>query len=159
MGSVDGVAELETNIEYEDWLPSVINKWNAFQESENPAKQYTAFLRFVFKAYGIDARAHIRWMNPTRRRSNKYRVLQVQYDGRTRTMDEMREMFEEVWEIISAFPPPTGLEYECNIKYTSSQIWEQRPSNGPVYVRMAMCVGKGAMPYMPPEIREAILSS
>ena len=149
MGSV---AELESNIE--EWLPSVMNKWNAFQESKTTAKQYTSFLRFVFKAYGIPARTYIRWMD----QNSRHQVLQVLYDGRTKTMDEMREMFEEIWDIISAFPRPPELEYEYNIKYTNSQIWERRASNGPVYARMAMCVGKGSIPYMPPEIREAILS-
>ena len=160
MGSVDGVAEFESDIEYEEWLPSVINKWNTYGLGEKNAKQYTAFLRFVFKAYGIPARTHIRWMNQNSRpRSNKCQVLQVLYDGRTKTMDEMREKFKEIWEIISAFPTPSGLEYEYDIKYNSSQIWERRTLNGPLYARMVMCVGKGSMPYIPREIREAIFNS
>eukprot|EP00966_Prymnesium_polylepis_P149915 3462913-Prymnesium_polylepis.1 len=51
MGSMDGVAEVETDTEYEEWLPSVLNEWNIFQAGDKNAKQYTAFLRFVFKAY------------------------------------------------------------------------------------------------------------
>ena len=160
MGSVDGVAEFESDMEYEEWLPSVISKWNICQGGAKNAKQYTAFLRFVFKAYDIPARTHIRWMTQNDRPcSNKCQVLQVLYDGRTRTMDEMREKFNEIWEIISAFPIPSGLEYEYDIKYSSSQIWERRALNGPVYARMVMCVGKGAIPYIPHEIREAIVSS
>ena len=81
MGSMDGVAEVETDTEYEEWLPSVMNEWNIFQAGEKNAKQYTAFLRFVFKAYGIPVRTRIRWMNQKHRpRSNKCQVLQVLYD-------------------------------------------------------------------------------
>ena len=73
-------------------------------------------------------------------------------------MEEMRGNFEEIWEIILALPTPRGLEYQYNVKYNPSQIWERRASNGPAYARMVMCVGKGTMPYMPPELREAIIS-
>ena len=159
MDPTDGVVEVQSDSEYEEWLPAVIKRWNAFEGGETNAKQYTAFLRFVFKAYSIPARVCIRWMNQNNRpRSNKCRVLQILYDGRARTMEEMRGNFEEIWDIISAFPTPRGLEYQYNVKYNSSQIWERRASNGPAYARMVMCVGKGTMPYMPPELREAIIS-
>ena len=138
--------------EYEEWKPSVIEGWNAFKNGKADAKQYTAFLRFVFKAYNIPARAHIRWMN----RSNK--CLQILYDGRARTMDEMRGYVDEIWEIIRAFRTPRGLVYEWDVKYNKSQVWERKESNGPAYARMCMCVGKGTMPYMPPELREAIIT-
>ena len=147
---------MESDGEYEEFLPSVIMRWNAFEEGEKNAKQYTAFLRFVFNVYNIPARVHIRWMNQKRRRSNKCQVLQILYDGRARTMKEMRDKFEEIWEITRAFPTPLGLEYPC-IKYSAaSQIWEKKRSNGLVYARMVMCVGKGTMPYLPAEIRKAI---
>ena len=46
-------------------------RWNSFEEGDKNAKQYTAFLRFVFKAYMIPARVNIRWMNQNDRpRSN-----------------------------------------------------------------------------------------
>ena len=51
MGSMN--AEPESDSEYEKWLPSVIKWWDAFEKGEKNAKQYTAFLRFVLKAYGI----------------------------------------------------------------------------------------------------------
>ena len=138
--------------EYEDWKPSVIERWNAFKNGQADAKQYTAFLRFVFKAYNIPARAHIRWMN----RSNK--CLQILYDGQAGTMDEMRGYFDEIRDIIRAFQTPCDLAYEWNVKYNDFQVWERKASNGPAYARMAMCVGKGTMPYMPPELREAIIT-
>ena len=66
---------------------------------------------------------------------------------------------EEIWEIISRFRIPPALEYNYDINYNMSLIWERRTSNGPSYVRMVMCVGKGTIPYMPPELRMAITGS
>ena len=95
MDPTDGVVEVQSDSEYEEWLPAVIKRWNAFEGGETNAKQYTAFLRFVFKAYSIPARVCIRWMIQNNRpRSNKCRVLQILYDGRARTMEEMRGNFK-----------------------------------------------------------------
>ena len=58
MGSVD--VELESDSDFEEWLPSVLKRWAAFTEGgEGNAKRYTAFLRFVFKAYSIPARVQL----------------------------------------------------------------------------------------------------
>ena len=120
MDPAEGVVEVQSDSEYEEWLPAVIKRWNAFEGGETNAKQYTAFLRFVFKAYSIPARVCIRWMNQNNRpRSNKCRVLQIRYDGRARTMEEMRGNFKEIWEIISAFPTPLCLEYEYESSLTA----------------------------------------
>ena len=37
-----------------------------------------------------------------------------------------------------------------------TRLWERDVCNGPAYARMAMAVGKGGFPYMPPELRGAI---
>ena len=107
-------------------MPSVIKRWDAFEGGDKNAKKYTAVLRFVFKAYMIPARVNIRWMNQNgliiqkRRPRNKCQVLQIQYDGRARTMDAMRDNIKEIWKTIWAFPVQyhaTGLEYEWEVKY------------------------------------------
>ena len=147
--AADEPGDEQSDGEVEEWLPSVLKRWEAVEN----AKQYTAFLRFAFEVYGIPARAY------SRRNSRKYLVLQVVYAGQTRTMQEMREKFHEVWDLIYAFPRPCGLGYNCNIKYYPLRVWEQCPHNGLAYARMVMCVGKGTMPYLPPELRDAICSS
>ena len=149
----------EPSDEYEEWLPSVIKRWDAFEGGEKSGKHYTAFLRFVFRAYTIPARTYTRWVNNNNRpRSNKHLALQILYDGDARTMSEMRENFREVWDITSAFPPPPCVLYEYNIRYSASQVWERNARNGPAFARMCMCVGKGKIPYIPPELREVIIS-
>ena len=83
-------------------------------------------------------------------------------------MDAMRDNIKEIWKIIWAFPVrsfATGLEYpyeysplQWEVKYDDPQIWERNRSNGRAYARMAMCVGKGEMLYLPADLREKILS-
>ena len=153
MGSVD--VELESDSDFEEWLPSVLKRWAAFEGGEGNAKRYTAFLRFVFKAYSIPARVYTRWMG----RKRRCQTIQVRYYGRARTMEEMQMKHEEIWEIISRFRIPPALEYNYDINYNTSLIWERKTSNGPAYLRMVMCVGKGTIPYMTPELRMAITSS
>ena len=157
------------NVEPE-WMPSVMKRWDAFEGGDKNAKEYTAFLRFVLKAYMIPARVNIR---PNQNGWKKYyilesiprikcQVLQIKYDGRGRTMDAMRDNINEIWKIIWAFPVQsfaTSREYEWEVKYDDPQIWERNRCNGRAYARMAMCVGKGDMSYLPAELREKILST
>ena len=168
------------NVEPE-WMPSVMKRWDAFEGGDKNAKKYTAFLRFVFKAYMIPARVNIRYLGPhgldtayrnkkriPRNQLHKCQGLQIQYDGRARTMDAIRDNIKEIWKIIWAFPVhsfATGLEYpydysplEREVKYDDPQIWGLNRCNGRAYARMAMCVGKGDMSYLPAELREKILS-
>ena len=155
------------NVEPE-WMPSVMKRWAAFEGGDKNAKKYTAFMRFVFKAYMIPARVNIRPNHDGRKKYIPYfiprikcQVLQIEYDGRVRTMDAMRDNINEIWKIIGAFPVQsfaTGLEYEWEVKYDDPQIWERNRCNGRAYARMAMCVGKGDMSYLPADLREKILS-
>ena len=173
MGSVN--VEPESDSEYEEWMPSVIKRWNTFERGDKNEKKYTVFLRFVFKAYMIPARVNIRRigphgyvMNKKRIPRNKSQTLQNQYDGRARTMDAIRDNIKEIWKIIWAFPVQyfaTGLEYpyeysllQREVKYDDPQIWGLNRCNGRAYARMAMCVGKSDMSYLPADLREKILS-
>ena len=124
----------------------------------------------------IPARVNIRRMNqngckkhiPRNKLHKNPQTLQIQYDGRARTMDAIRDNIKEIWKIIWAFPVhsfATGLEYpydysplEREVKYDDPQIWGLNRCNGRAYARMAMCVGKGGMSYLPADLREKILS-
>ena len=53
------------SVEYEEWLPTVLQRWDALVADPNRlracnAKKYTAFLRFAFKSYSIPATTYIR---------------------------------------------------------------------------------------------------
>ena len=93
------------NVEPE-WMPSVMKRWHAFEGGDKNEKKYTAFLRFVFKAYMIPARVNIRYLCPFGYVVNKKHIprnklhknpqtLQIQYDGRARTMDAIRDNIKE----------------------------------------------------------------
>jgi hypothetical protein len=149
------------SVEYEEWLPKVLKRWDALIADPNrDAKKYTAFLRFAFKSYDIPATTYIRRMNNNNRPRSKYKhlMLHICYNGRTRSMEEMRERFREVREIVYAFDPiRCGVEYDTVIRYSNSQVWERDPYNGPTYFRDLMSVGKGVVPYMPSDIRKLIV--
>ena len=81
--------EPESDSVYVEWMPSVMKRWDAFEGGDKNAKKYTAFLRFVFKAYMIPARVNIRrfcvqgWVvvgiiKKHITRNNKCQVLQIQ---------------------------------------------------------------------------------
>ena len=148
--------ETDNESEYEDWLPTVIKKWDKLvMDTNRNGKKYTAFLRFVFKSYYISARVLIRWRKNNN--NNKHLALLVYYDGYTRTMNSMREQFQEIRDIIYAFDPmKCRVEYDTSIKYNNVQIWERNAWNGPTYFRDLVCIGKGVVPYMPREIRNLI---
>ena len=141
----------------EDWAPELVDRYDKLLAERAGPKQYTAFLRAAFKTYSIPARPHFRWRK-NKRGSEKHCALGISYDGSARTMKEMKERFDEVREIAYHFSAHRlGIEYDGTIVYHRDQVWERDERNGAAYLCALMCVGKGAVPYLPVELREAVL--
>ena len=70
----------------------------------------------------------------------------------------MRLKVAEIRKITSSFPPyPFDIEWhDHSIKYNPHAVWERSECNGPTYFHDLMCIEKGNVLYMPPEIRSHI---
>ena len=150
----------------EPWKPEVLARWDALLSSLETlppwscGTRYTAFLRYVFKRYNIEAKVGAPWVK-SKRGGKHHRQLKVTCLRRTRTMEETREDMDELRDIICRFapercdvaPPPA-----LAIHYNPMNIWEKDWWNSRHYFRDVMSVGKGSVPYLPSDLREIILA-
>ena len=128
----------ESEYEEEEWLPCVLKRWNALivdpkylKDTQRDGKKYSAFLRFVFKSYDIDATARIR---KGRNRHYDIYTLKIEYTGQVRTIKQLKTRCDEIREIVRAFEPTQcDVEYDYfrgQIEYSPLLIWERNPRNG-----------------------------
>lgn len=149
------------SVEYEEWLPKVVKRWDTLMAGPNrDGKQYAAFLQFAFKSYDIPAKAQVRRIGLRTSHSFNY-ALKIEYLGAARTMEDMNAKLAEIREIVWEFKPAQfNIQYDCykgRITYSPRLIWELNKRNGPAFFRDLMSVGKGNVPYMPNDIRKQIV--
>ena len=141
----------------EDWAPAIMKRWESLEkEPIMTGKHYTAFVRFAIKHYDIPASVRVVWRKD-KRGSNKHPSLFVAYYGGARTRVEMSRKLRETRNIMLAFPPPPTVDWPyCRIRFYPDKIWECSKWNGSRFFHDVMCVGKGTVPYLPPDIRAHI---
>ena len=153
------MSDVDSNSESgEAWAPEVLKHWGDLAATRNMPgreKRYVAFLRCAFKLYRLPVQANLVWKS---NKGWKYSHLSLCYRGSTRTMAAMEDQHAEIREIATVFPPEEfGIDWAWGgIAYDTSAVWEKCEWNGREYFHDISCIGKGDVPYLPPDIRAHI---
>ena len=139
-------------IEYEDWLPAVLN---AYENHSSWGKHHAAFLRFCFAQYNIPVTVYTRKTAVVRGRN--YYTIHITLTKYCRTHHQKRVLLDDIHEICTAFRYDS--DTTCKVYATSGCVWEANPAKGLQYFLDVMCIGLGSVPWMPKEIRFLVISA